>query len=69
MFDFAVLDRAEKQPTTANLEAALRSLIGDGYAASMKPSPLVGRLGRMKRELERDEDSLDRKLRYLLWLN
>jgi hypothetical protein len=33
------------------------------------PTPLVGRLQRMKGELSTGSDTLGRKLRYLLWLN
>jgi hypothetical protein len=47
----------------------LRGLIGNGYQTKMRPSPLVARLRGMKDQLDRSEDSLDRKLRYLLWLN
>ena len=50
-------------------EGMLRDLLGDGYKKSMKPSPIVARLRRMKDELSRGEDTLGRKLRYLLWLN
>jgi len=68
VFDLPVLTRADPdEPGT--VEAALRSLLGDHYKAKMKPSPLVGRFARMKREIEKGEDSLDRKLRYLFWLN
>jgi hypothetical protein len=35
----------------------------------MKPSPLPRRLERMKGEVERGDESLERKLRYLLWVN
>lgn len=47
----------------------LELLLGDYYIESMKPSPLVKRLSRMKAELSRGEDSFERKLRYLLWIN
>jgi len=47
----------------------LRGLLGNGYHPQMKPSPLVKRLDRMKQELDHGEDTFDRKLRYLLWLN
>jgi hypothetical protein len=50
-------------------EAMLSALLGDHYVASMRPSPLPGRLARMKREIERHEEGLERKLRYLFWLN
>ena len=36
---------------------------------SMPESPLLDRQRRMQREIERGEDSFERKLRYLLWLN
>jgi len=50
-------------------EKLLRGVLGKGYAAAKKVSPLVGRLERMKRELSTGTDTLERKLRYLLWLN
>ncbi|MFT3713414.1 MAG: hypothetical protein QM817_37635 [Archangium sp.] len=47
----------------------LGRLLGPSYKASMPPSPLIERLGRMAKELDRGEDTFERKLRYLLWLN
>jgi hypothetical protein len=44
-------------------------LLGNGYATHMRASAIVGRLQRMKHELDHGEDTFDRKLRYLLWLN
>lgn len=35
----------------------------------MRPTPLVGRLRQMKAQLDRGEDTFERKLRYLLWLD
>jgi hypothetical protein len=35
----------------------------------MRPSGLPKRLERMHHEVERGEERLERKLRYLLWLN
>ena len=52
-----------------NIDAILRDLLGNGYKKSMKPSPIVARLRKMKDELSRGEDTFERKLRYLLWLN
>jgi hypothetical protein len=46
-----------------------KNLLGAGYKKSMKPSPLITRLAQMKTELLRGEDTFERKLRYLLWLN
>jgi hypothetical protein len=61
-------------------DQVLRDLFGEAYVAttttgarapgaSLKPSPLVGRLSRMSSEVLRGQDSVARKLRYLLWLN
>jgi hypothetical protein len=53
----------------AGAETLLRGVLGNGYQTQMKPSPLVGRLRAMKGQLDRDEDTFERKLRYLFWLN
>jgi len=50
-------------------ERFLRGALGRGYAETMRASPLVGRLRHMKEALETGEDTLERKLRYLFWLN
>jgi hypothetical protein len=50
-------------------ERLLRGLLGRGYSPSMRASPLVARLRHMKTELDRGEDTLERKLRYLIWMN
>ena len=50
-------------------ERLLRGVLGNGYATKMKATPLVARLRLMKTELERGEDTFQRKLRYLVWLN
>lgn len=74
VLDFAsIIGRLEEadggRPKAAAIEGLLADVFGDYYKTSMKPSPIVGRLSRMKSELERDEDTFERKLRYLLWLN
>ena len=53
----------------SGIERVLRGVLGNGYQPAMRRSPLVGRLVRMKSELDRDDDTFARKLRYLLWLN
>jgi hypothetical protein len=63
------IDFDEHAPRPQMYERLLRGLLGHGYAESMGASPLVGRVRHMKEELERGEDTIDRKLRYLLWLN
>jgi hypothetical protein len=52
-----------------DIEKVLRGILGNGYTTHMKPSPMVGRINAMKQQLDRGEDTMDRKLRYLLWLN
>jgi len=47
----------------------LGKILGPSYKAHMTPSPLVDRLQRISKEIDRGEDSFERKLRYLLWLN
>ena len=54
----------EKRP-----EPLLRDVFGSAYRTTMKPSPIIGRLSRMKKEVEHGKESAERKLRYLLWLN
>ncbi len=59
----------ERLVEARQVETALGSVLGTYYVKRMKPSPIIGRLNRMKGEMERGEESLERKLRYLLWLN
>jgi hypothetical protein len=60
---------ARGTPDQATIERLLRGVLGNGYQTRMKLSPLVGRLRAMRDQLTRGEDTFDRKLRYLLWLN
>jgi hypothetical protein len=59
-----VVDHAEEQP-----EAALRGVFGASYVPRMKATPLLVRMLRMKREMDHGGESLERKLRYLFWIN
>jgi hypothetical protein len=61
------IDNFNDDPKT--YERLLRGLLGHGYATSMRASPLVARLRHMKDQLDRGEDTLERKLRYLIWMN
>jgi hypothetical protein len=70
------IDLAQVEPFTGERlsreerhEKRIRSILGDYYRDSMKPSPLIGRLARMRDEVSQGKEKLDRKLRYLLWLN
>jgi hypothetical protein len=66
-----VLDLAEVRGLARehDAEGAMKSLFGDYYRTDIKPSPLAGRLQRMKGEVDRGQEGLSRKLRYLFWLN
>jgi hypothetical protein len=65
----AHLDQLEGNRSRQEVETVLRDLFGDKYVARMEPTPLIQRLRRMKQEVERGEESFERKLRYLFWLN
>ncbi|HET9986947.1 MAG TPA: hypothetical protein VFQ65_00465, partial [Kofleriaceae bacterium] len=47
----------------------LRGVLGHGYAEHMVVSPLVARLAAMRHDLESGGETLEHKLRYLLWIN
>lgn len=51
------------------LSEVLGSVLGPAYKSKMVPSALIERLTRMRREVDRGEDTFERKLRYLFWLN
>jgi hypothetical protein len=55
--------------TRASVERVLADVFGDKYVPQMAGTQLISRLLRMKDEIHRGEESLERKLRYLLWLN
>jgi hypothetical protein len=63
-----VLDTANAKAPD-QMEHILRGLLGHGYALRMRASPLVARLRRMHDEIVHGDDRMERKLRYLLWLN
>lgn len=63
------LDLSDDSETPQNIERMLRGVFGNGFKPTMKASPVLGRFARMKEELERGSDTVDQKLRYLLWLN
>jgi hypothetical protein len=65
---FEELDKM-KGENPALVEKILHEVFGEKYGMAMKPSPLLGRVQRMKHEVERGQESLERKLRYLIWLN
>jgi hypothetical protein len=64
-----VLDLHDDARPAAHFERILRDLLGHGYRTEMRASALPSRLRRMRDELDHGDDTLERKLRYLLWLN
>ncbi|MBK8256331.1 MAG: hypothetical protein IPK82_27140 [Polyangiaceae bacterium] len=60
------LDRLDRE---RDIDGALKSVFGSYYTTNMKPSPLTKRLMRMKGEIDREDEKLSRKLRYLFWIN
>lgn len=69
VLDFTNLERLDGQRARADVEAVLSDVFGDKYQPRMKPSGLLKRITRMRAEVERGEESFERKLRYLFWLN
>ena len=69
--DRQLAERPELAPfeRRGDVEAALRSFFGANYRAHMKASPLPSRMRRMQSEIDRGQESLERKLRYLFWIN
>ena len=47
----------------------LGKIFGPAYKAKLAPSPLIDRLERMRREVKRGEETFERKVKYLIWLN
>lgn len=61
--------RELKRHDAAGVSELLGTVLGSAYKSKMTPSPLIKRLERMSAELERGEDTFERKVRYLFWLN
>jgi hypothetical protein len=64
-----VLDLGKLGASPAAIDAVLHDLLGHGYVTGKKASPLPGRLHRMREDLDHGQDTFERKLRYLFWLN
>ena len=69
VLDFGNLDRLGGDRSREDVQAVLADVFGDKYVPRMKPTGLLKRLDRMRSEIERGEESFERKLRYLFWLN
>lgn len=69
VLNFEHLEAFFDEPTRARAEQLLRDLFGTAYVDELPPSTLPRELLRMKDEIEGGTESLDRKLRYLFWIN
>ena len=68
MIDFSAV-HGRRGDRAADVEAVLGSVLGDRYVKSMTATRLLTRFLRMRDEIDRGEESFERKLRYLFWLN
>lgn len=62
------VDRMHRQDP-GELSELLGQVLGPSYKGSMQPSPLLDRLHRISKEVDAGEETFERKLRYLFWLN
>jgi len=63
------MDDSSRDEDRELVEARLKEILGVYYVPRMKPSPLLRRAARMKDEVEAGAESIERKLRYLVWIN
>jgi hypothetical protein len=63
------LNELERLERARDVEGMLSSILGEYYRGDMRRSPLPSRVQRMKGEVDRGEERLERKLRYLIWIN
>jgi len=66
VIDLGALEAADNR---GDVDGMMKSAFGASYERSMRPSPLIGRLRRMQGEVDRGQESLEQKLRYLFWIN
>ncbi|OGF67859.1 MAG: hypothetical protein A2Y62_01180 [Candidatus Fischerbacteria bacterium RBG_13_37_8] len=64
-----ILSQSRQNEEVEAIETVLKELFGDYYVPEMKSSPILKKFLRMKAEIQRQEEPLGRKMRYLLWLN
>jgi hypothetical protein len=69
VFRFSNLERLDVHRTREDVERVLVDIFGNKYVPEMKASPMLSRLARMKNEVSRGQETFERKMRYLLWLN
>jgi hypothetical protein len=73
VFVLGAVDRIEIEKNAGKRAAQtttfLKGVLGNGYKAKMKPSPLTDRLLQLRKDRAADEQLFEDKLKYLLWLN
>lgn len=69
VFDLDGAANSSREDDGAAVERFLSKSLGDGFRPTMPQSRLPSRLTRMRDEMERGEESFEKKLRYLFWLN
>ncbi|MFT3700412.1 MAG: hypothetical protein QM831_45120 [Kofleriaceae bacterium] len=62
-------ERGDGESEVKQFDDLLHGILGKGYAEHKTPSPLVKRLLGYAQEMERGGDSIEHKLRYLMWIN
>ena len=62
-------DEMEHGRSAQDVERMLEFVFGFCYVKHAQASPLLQRMERMKGEVEKGQESIERKLKYLLWVN
>ena len=62
-------DEMDRGRSAQDVERMLEYVFGFCYVRHAQASPLLQRMNRMKDEVERGQESIERKLKYLLWVN
>ncbi|MBA3502813.1 MAG: carboxypeptidase-like regulatory domain-containing protein [Myxococcota bacterium] len=73
VFELGAIDRIEIEKNVAKraklMTTFLQGLLGNGYKAKMKASPLTDRLIQLRKDRDVAEQVFEDKLKYVLWLN
>jgi Tfp pilus assembly protein PilF len=69
VLDFSRLEKLDRNRNGKDVEVILKDMFGRSYRDTMQASALLKKFSRMKDEITRGEESFERKLRYLFWVN
>ena len=71
--EIGMIDKVEAEKNAGKrakmTENFLKSLIGNGFKPTMKPSPLTERLIQLRKDMAGSNDAFEDKMKYFLWLN